>query len=60
MKVEIEITGSDNELLFKKLALQDLATNVTKENLQFLAELSKIKNINEKLQSKKAMIKTFI
>lgn len=43
-----------------KRNLQALAENLTKENLKFLAELSVKPKINEKLESKKGMIKSFI
>lgn len=43
-----------------KRNLQALAENLTKENLKFLAELSVKPKINEKLESKKALIKSFI
>ncbi len=41
-------------------SLQQLADTLSRENLQFLAEMSKKPNINEKLESKKNLIKTFL
>ncbi len=43
-----------------KVALEKLAKNVSIDNLKFLAELSEKPNVNEKLQAKKGMIKTFL
>ncbi len=61
MTVTIEIPESDPmTATSKKIALDKLAKNITKENLMFLAELSEKPNVNAKLESKKAMIKTFL
>lgn len=46
--------------VMQKSALQSLANNVNLENLIYLERLSKKKNINEKLKSKKGLIDTFI
>jgi len=43
-----------------KKSLETLAQNVTKENLSFLAELSKKPDINRKLESNKTKINIFI
>lgn len=43
-----------------KRNLQVLVDNLTKDNLKFLAELAVKPKINEKLESKKGMIKSFI
>ena len=48
------------QLLPIKQALQTLADNVDVDNLQFLADLSRKKGINEKLRANKTMIKLAI
>ena len=61
-KFEIESTRemSLTEKLTVKKALQTLCENVTKDNLVFLADLSKKKDINKKLQDKKGMINLYL
>ncbi len=58
--MEITInTNSETEIEKStiKRYLQAIATNVTKENLQFLAELSAYKDINDKLLKKHKLIR---
>ena len=59
MEVTITTNAKDYiEMSTLKKALQVLATNVSKENLLFLADLSTYKDINVKLQKHKGKIKT--
>lgn len=58
--MEVTINTNAKDFVEKstlKNALQTLATNVSKENLLFLADLSTYKDINNKLQKNKGKIK---
>jgi hypothetical protein len=44
----------------RKKSLEKLESKISTKNLLFLAELASKKGINEKLESKKALIKSFI
>lgn len=58
MEVTIDTNAKDYvESATLKKALQTLATNVSKENLLFLADLSTYNDINAKLQRNKGKIK---
>jgi len=59
MQATIDIPGDSLEATLKRMALEKLAKNVSKENLQFLAELSEKPNANDKLSKKKILIQTF-
>lgn len=43
-----------------EVALKKIAKNISLDNIKFLAELSERPNINEKLETKKPLIKTFV
>lgn len=49
MKVEIDIPGTDTEVILKKIALQKIAQNFDKDNLTKIAEVSQTTNANKKL-----------
>lgn len=48
------------ELMSVQSSLTSLAQNISKENLAFLAELSKRNGINSKIEKNKNMIKNFL
>lgn len=58
--INIPNTYSVVEQVAIRRQLESLAQNISKENLRFLAELSENQGINEKLESKKTLIKTFL
>ena len=60
MIIEINVPGNETDAIVIETALQAIATNLNKSNLQFLAELSRKKDINKKLDSKKNLIKQYI
>jgi hypothetical protein len=60
MIIEINVPGNETDAIVIETALQAIATNLNKSNLQFLAELSRKKDINKKLDSKKTLIKQYI
>lgn len=61
LNITIEIPEKTSlEAIKAEISLRKLAKNITVENLFFLAELSEKKNINEKIQSKKLIIKSLI
>ena len=61
MQVTIEVnTTNPIEAANIKMSLEKLSKNINKSNLTFLAELSEKKGINEKIESKKTMLKTFL
>lgn len=61
MEVTITIKAtSEIEKAAYKRNLQAIADNLTKDNLKFIGELSMKPKINEKLESKKGLIKSFI
>lgn len=60
MEATINIEGTPGEVMAKKQYLETICKNLTKENLQFISELSKKPNINSKLESKKSLITNFV
>lgn len=60
MQVTIEIPGNQTEVLLKKIAIEKLAKNLDKSNLEFLASVSERPEINEKFAKKIPFIKTFL
>lgn len=61
MQTTIEIPNTTSlESISIKMALEKLAKNISKDNLIFLAELSEKKDINQKISSKKTLLKTLI
>jgi hypothetical protein len=55
--LEINYTGNETDAISVELALNTLVKNLNKENLSFIAELSKKKDINERLRKNKTLIK---
>lgn len=55
-------TNDPNEVLLIQIALQNIASNFSTENLKYISELSKKPNVNEKFAKLKInpMIKTFL
>jgi hypothetical protein len=60
MKIEIDVPGTETDAIVIQTALQTLAKNLNKSNIQFIADLSRKPNINKKLESKKLLIKASI
>ncbi len=46
--------------LIAKIHLEKIAKNLSDSNLAFIAEISEKKGINDKLEAKKMLIKSFI
>jgi hypothetical protein len=60
MTIEIQIQGTETDAIILQTALQQIAKNLNKSNIQFISELSKKPDINKKLESKKTIIKSYI
>lgn len=61
MSLQIDVKGANqNDAIDRQIALQKLQDNITTENLEFLALMSKRKDVNLKIQNKKTLIKTFL
>jgi hypothetical protein len=60
MKIEIDVPGTETDAIVIQTALQTLAKNLNKSNIQFIADLSRKPDINKKLESKKLLIKASI
>lgn len=60
MKIEINVPGTETDAIVIQTALQALAKNLNKSNIQFIADLSRKPDINKKLESKKLLIKASI
>lgn len=54
--------ASDQEAMIFKMALQNMVNNFNKENLIYIADLSKKPNVNEKFKNLRSnpFIKTFL
>lgn len=59
MTIELTIPQMSeiDAIVFQK-SLETLAKNISKSNIQFLADISRKADINKKLESKKTLIKT--
>lgn len=60
MQITIDVPGNETDSIVIQTALQAIAKNLNKGNIQFIAELSRKSDINKKLDSKKTLIKTYI
>lgn len=60
MKIQIEVPGTETDAIVLQTAIQQIAKNLSKTNIQFIADLSKKPDINRKLESKKTLIKSYI
>ncbi len=60
MQITIDVPGNETDSIVIQTALQTIAKNLNKGNIQFIAELSRKSDINKKLDSKKTLIKTYI
>lgn len=60
MQITIDVPGTETDSIIIQTALQAIAKNLNKGNIQFIAELSRKPDINKKLDSKKTLIKTYI
>lgn len=60
MQITIDVPGTETDSIIIQTALQAIAKNLNKGNIQFIAELSRKPDINKKFDSKKTLIKTYI
>lgn len=60
MQITIEVPGTETDAIVLQTAIQTIAKNLNKGNIQFIADLSRKTDINKKLENKKTLIKSYI